>query len=235
MNPDATLKTPGTLRTTLDPGPNSVALAPPPRGRRRLVLWCIGLICTLPFPLAVLLYAAPDAVLRVPLVGNVVQSLTPERRNNYGALIEPQRPLAGQEWRTLDGTPFDLGQLRGKWVMLSLGRAACDEVCARRLFTMRQVRASTGQDQMRVERVWLITDSDPIEPRIPFAYPGMHIVRAQTGALALWLPAAEGPGTDAAIYLIDPLGHLMLQWPAAADPVRVRKDLVRLLWTSRVG
>jgi len=37
------------------------------------------------------------------------------------------------------------------------------------------------------------------------------------------------------MYLIDPLGNLMLQWPAQADMKRMRKDLGRLLWASRIG
>jgi len=32
--------------------------------------------------------------------------------------------------------------------------------------------------------------------------------------------------------LIDPLGHLMLRWPVAADPSRMKKDLDRLLRAS---
>jgi len=37
------------------------------------------------------------------------------------------------------------------------------------------------------------------------------------------------------IYLIDPLGNLVLRYPRDADPSRIRKDITRLLRVSRIG
>ena len=37
------------------------------------------------------------------------------------------------------------------------------------------------------------------------------------------------------IYLIDPLGNLMMRFPKDADPARMVKDLKRLLKISRIG
>ncbi len=37
------------------------------------------------------------------------------------------------------------------------------------------------------------------------------------------------------IYVVDPLGNLMLRFPRDADPRRMMKDLSRLLKASRVG
>jgi hypothetical protein len=37
------------------------------------------------------------------------------------------------------------------------------------------------------------------------------------------------------IYVVDPLGNLVLRYPRDADPFRIIKDLARLLKTSRIG
>jgi len=37
------------------------------------------------------------------------------------------------------------------------------------------------------------------------------------------------------IYIVDPLGNLMMSYPADADPSKMRKDLSRLLKVSHVG
>ncbi|MGE5665498.1 MAG: cytochrome C oxidase subunit I, partial [Betaproteobacteria bacterium] len=37
------------------------------------------------------------------------------------------------------------------------------------------------------------------------------------------------------IWLIDPLGNLMLRWPKDADPNKMKRDVNKLLKASRVG
>ncbi len=49
--------------------------------------------------------------------------------------------------------------------------------------------------------------------------------------------AAKGfPGNRVEhIYLVDPLGNLMMRFPRDPDPSRMVKDLQRLLKASRIG
>jgi len=50
----------------------------------------------------------------------------PQSRLNYGELIEA-RTITDPELRRLDGSPFRLSQLRGRWVLLQIDSAACAE------------------------------------------------------------------------------------------------------------
>src|SRR5262249_49945587 len=84
----------------------------------------------------------------------------------YGELIEP-RPLPDPEMRLLDGRPFRLSQLRGKWVLLQIDSAACGDACRKKLVYMRQARLALGKDAERVERVWLIDDAAAPDPALP--------------------------------------------------------------------
>jgi len=135
---------------------------------------------------------------------------------NYGELLAP---------RPIEGAPFD--DLRGKWVLVNVDSAACDPYCERKLYFMRQVRTAQGKDQGRVERLWIITDAGKPRPELLAAIEGTRISRAKTEPF-------PGKPVDH-VYVIDPLGNLMMRFPRDPDPSRMLKDLQRLLKYSQVG
>jgi hypothetical protein len=138
---------------------------------------------------------------------------SPGNAGNYGELIAP---------RALTGAPFDA--LRGKWVLVSFDAAACDAYCERKLYFMRQVRRAQGKDIERVERLWVLTDAGAPRPELLAAIEGTRIASSSD--------ASFSPDH---IYLVDPLGNLMLRFPREADPSKMLKDLQRLLKYSRMG
>ena len=141
--------------------------------------------------------------------------------SNYGTLLPP---------RQLD-IPA-LVALRGKWVLVQLDGGACDASCEQKLYYMRQVRRAQGRQMGRVERLWIITDSGSPAPALLAAIEGTHLARSDA-KLAGAFPA-ERAGSDH-IYLVDPLGNLMMRFPRDPEPARVIKDLQRLLRASRFG
>jgi hypothetical protein len=155
----------------------------------------------------------------------------PQSRTNYGELIEPH-PLRDQELRGVDGAAFRLSQLRGKWVLLQIDSGACAEGCRRKLLYMRQARLAQGRDERRIERVWLLADDATPDPAVLRDHDGIRVLRAPD-PLPGEFPAARS-ATDH-IYLVDPLGNLMLRFPADPDAQRMTRDLARLLRVSRVG
>jgi cytochrome oxidase Cu insertion factor (SCO1/SenC/PrrC family) len=155
----------------------------------------------------------------------------PQSRINYGELIEA-RPLPDPELRGVDGVPLRLSQLRGKWVLLQIDSGACTEGCRKKLLYMRQARLAQGEDAHRMERVWLLTDAAMPDPGLLRDHDGIRVVRAP-GPLQAEFPAARS-ATDH-IYVVDPLGNLMLRFPGNPDAQRLTKDLARLLKASRVG
>ena len=156
----------------------------------------------------------------------------PQSRLNYGELIEAH-PLSDPGLRRLDRGSFRLSQLRGKWVMLLIDSGVCVESCRKKLLYMRQVRLAQGKNAERVERVWLVADAAPPDTMLLADYPGMHVARAPANPFLAEFPAPRDPSGH--IYLVDPLGNLMLRYPADPDPQRMLKDLARLLRASRIG
>ena len=75
--------------------------------------------------------------------------LRPESSVAYGTLVEPQRPMPSArelELTTLDGQPFDLNTLKGKWVLASADVAECPESCARKLFICWAIEAMRARE-----------------------------------------------------------------------------------------
>ena len=137
------------------------------------------------------------------------------RTSNYGELLTP-RPLAGP-----------LAPLRGKWVFVTLDPAACGARCERKLYIVRQVRRAQGTNAERIERLWLIADGGTPRPALVAALEGSRIAGVDA--------ALAGALSGDYIYLVDPLGNLMMRFPADADGKRMIQDLERLLKYSSVG
>ena len=158
----------------------------------------------------------------------------PAGRTNYGTLLEPQRPVPPLSLTNLDGTRFDLRQLAGNWVLVMVDSGQCDSLCANKLLMMRQQRTMTGKDQERIERVWLISDEEPLSIMLMREYQGTHFVRAPVRELRdfLVLPDAPGAQLQDHIWLIDPRGNLMLRWPKNPEIDGVKRDLAKLLKVS---
>jgi cytochrome oxidase Cu insertion factor (SCO1/SenC/PrrC family) len=157
----------------------------------------------------------------------------PAGRVNHGVLVDPARPLGDATFRLTDGKSVRLSDLRGKWLLLTADAGACAETCRDKLFKMRQLRTMQGKERDRIERVWLITDEDPLDTMLMREYDGMRMLRAAGSPLFKELPF-EGRQSDQ-IYLIDPLGNLVMRYPRDADPMKMNKDIGRLLKYSGIG
>jgi hypothetical protein len=160
----------------------------------------------------------------------------PQGRTNYGALIDPrQYPMPALNTTTLDGKPFSLDQLKGKWIMLQVNGSDCGKTCKTMLYEMRQLRLTQGKNMNRIERAWLITDDKPLETMLMREYDGTHFLRTNPTLVKAWLPVDAGTSAEDHIHLIDPLGNLMMRFPKNADPNKIKKDLTRLLMASSIG
>ena len=176
------------------------------RGRLKLAL--LGAFFILPF-------AASWVIWKFDLASGTT--------GNYGTLLAPRQvPL-----------PPDPA-LKGKWVLVTFAGGDCDAACERQLYFVRQVRRAQGKQMNRVERLWLVTDSAPPRPEVLAAIEGSVIAPA-AGRNDFPADAAAAGKVTEHVYLVDPLGNLMMRFPREPDPSRVIKDLQRLLRASSFG
>lgn len=162
----------------------------------------------------------------------------PQARSNYGALVSPPRPLpqALPLRRVGDGASVPAESLRGQWLLVVVGPAACDGACERRLFLQRQLREMLGRERDRVDKLWLVEDDGPVAPSLLRAVAEgaapASVLRVDRAALARWLEPEAGHALDEHLYVVDPRGDWMMRMPADPDPARVKRDLERLLRAS---
>lgn len=162
--------------------------------------------------------------------------IKPSGRTNYGTLIDqPSHPMPKLSSTTLDGRPETLENYAGKWIMVKVGGATCDKACQDQLYAMRQLRTMQGKNMDRVERVWLVTDEQPIDTMLIRMYDDMHILRVKPSELVNWLPVEQGGRLEDHIFLVDPRSNLMMRFPKNPEPRRVHKDIAKLLKASAIG
>jgi hypothetical protein len=181
----------------------------------RWKLLAILVVCSLPVVAAYYAYAF----------------VRPQGRAGIGELISPVRPVGEFFGVKLDGTSKPLASLKGKWLLVAVGEGACAAACQRQLFVQRQLRESLGKEKERIQRVWLLRDQSTIDPVLLQAMGDAVVLRVNPQALMDWLALPATPVTEA-LYLVDPLGNAMMQFPAqvnAAQAGQARRDLERLL------
>lgn len=162
--------------------------------------------------------------------------IKPASRTNYGTLLDPRLYPTPTLNSVLQGGPAqELSAYQGKWIMLQVSSSDCQVKCQNGLFAMRQLRTMQGKDMDRIERVWLVPDQQPIDTLILREFDGVHILRANGNAIDAWLPVEPGTSAQDRLYLIDPLGNLMMRYTVDADPNKVKKDIVKLLKASSIG
>jgi cytochrome oxidase Cu insertion factor (SCO1/SenC/PrrC family) len=223
------------MSNTSLPTPDTQADQTPEKTRRnRRIFIILILVFALPYLAAYLFYQVRDNI----EVG---------RQTNYGQLVQPLRPLGDFDIERLDATAIERADLAGKWLLITVNGQTCGPDCQRNLYNLRQVRRALAEDRRRIERLLVLTDNpDPDGLRkILKDYPDMHTMTGPgdsldhiTTILNTNTQTSTGTGTgtiSGRIFIVDPNGDLMMEYPADADPVGILKDLKRLLKLSKIG
>ena len=159
----------------------------------------------------------------------------PEARRSFGELIEPQRPLPAASATDLSGRPVELTSLKGQWLLLSVAGGACDAACENNLYLQRQLREGLGKDKDRLDWVWLVSDDARLPEALLPALGQATVLRVPPAVLADWLAPAAGQTLPEHLYVVDPMGHWMMRFPAGLDKAGAggaKRDLERLMRAS---
>jgi hypothetical protein len=156
---------------------------------------------------------------------------------SVGELVIPPRLLNMNQALLLnDGKPLPANIWKDKWSMLYVA-GDCDETCHGKLHDMRQLHVSLYKEIPRMQRVLVTTSQDVAA--IQEAYPELLIVnqpKVEISALSAQFQINETPAMSAnRIYLIDPLGNLMMSFAPTTDAALIRKDITRLMKYSWAG
>lgn len=163
----------------------------------------------------------------------------PLGRVNHGELITPARPLPQatlpQVLPEVSAAHPAAALFHDRWTLVYIGDGACAQACQDALYVMRQTRLSLNNDMTRVARVFLATANCCNTQMLASEHAGL-LVEDATGTAARQLlqsfPAGEREHT---LYIVDPLGNLMMSYDARQDPHGLLEDLKKLLRLSHIG
>ena len=159
-------------------------------------------------------------------------------KSNYGDLFEPPRPI--ENLGLYDPVAEKEYELHGKWSLVYLADR-CDQACLDNLYRMRQIHIAMDKHSLRVQRILVFLQQEAADLSLVFAdYAGQRVINTDLGArqklISLFKKSEDdAPLTQQRLYIIDPLGNLMMSYPADINPRGIMKDLKKLLKTSRIG
>ena len=187
--------------------------------RPGIILFILILLFFIPLAIAWFMYRDHDSFGGKPL--------------NHGQLITP---------------PFSITLLKlrkrphKKWLILYLNPGPCDTRCQKGLYHIRQIRLATGKNRNRVQPAILIyrnktkditlqrmLKNEYQETRLFFINKNQFNTVIQRHVKTAY---ALQPGT---IYLVDPLGNVMMSYKPDTNPSDIFKDVQRLLKASQIG
>jgi len=162
----------------------------------------------------------------------------PEGSVQHGELLDPARPV---ELRLVlpDGKPLASAGLHGRWILAYIGSAtSCDERCRTGLYDIRQVRLALGRDMDRVKTL-LLLESQPeadFQRWLSAEHPALTVGLADSATRTALTNAFQSPGQVGDwLYVLDPLGNLLMRYRIDVEPRGLLKDLQRLLKWSKIG
>jgi cytochrome oxidase Cu insertion factor (SCO1/SenC/PrrC family) len=155
---------------------------------------------------------------------------------SHGELLTPPQPLQLPALQDLQGRPFLMAQWHSKWSLVyAAGSDGCSAACQQQVHTLRQIHASLNKDIERAQRVLLLPKGADMRnlPQLQQRYPDLIVLVAQ-GEMQLAGHAAQ-PGQVNDVFLVDPMGNLIMRYAPGYAPKGLREDLQRLLKYSWVG
>jgi cytochrome oxidase Cu insertion factor (SCO1/SenC/PrrC family) len=183
------------------------------------------------FLLLAALFLLPVVLAFALYYGNVWR---PSGSASKGELITPARPLNAAGLRLADGSAAGDAALQGKWSIVYVGDGACDTDCRESLVYARQSRLALNNEMTRVQIVMLAT-SNCCQSDLEGHVPGIRVLDASSPDAAPLLAQFPAQRRARSLFIVDPLGNLMMRHDAAQTSKDLLTDLKKLLRLSHIG
>lgn len=159
--------------------------------------------------------------------------------SSHGQLITPPVELRLPSLHTAQGTAFQAAQWKTKWSIVFIDSSGCTQSCQEHVHLLRQVHVALNKEIDRVQRILILNQPASADTltALTSQYPDLAVLSGND--VAPLVRQFDLPGQPAAtserVYLVDPLGNLMMSYPKDYNPKGLLDDLTRLLKYSWVG
>ena len=205
----------------------------------RKIFLLLALVFVLPFTIAATLH---------------LLNLHPKGKS-YGDLITPPKPVSNTTMLNVDGKPFKHGQWLKKWSLVYVDAAGCPKYCQDQAHTLKQLHVSLGKERDRIQRIMIVqtNQNENNYATLQNQYPDLLILQAgddkassvandflaahavSNQSTANLSTTAKQSATSNAIWLVDPLGNIMMTYDKNQNPKGIQTDIKRLLKNSWAG
>ncbi len=162
-----------------------------------------------------------------------------KKGTNYGVLLTPPLTTQSSDLIGLDAFSSDnMNQLTGHWVLIHLiDKGECGEICQSALHATKQLRLMMNKDLTRIRRLAIVMEPVETQKAAQWWAEDTRLLRAYaTESFKTRLSSINSQGfREGSLYLMDPLGNMMMRYEPGFDPYKVKSDLQKLLRISQIG
>jgi cytochrome oxidase Cu insertion factor (SCO1/SenC/PrrC family) len=152
---------------------------------------------------------------------------------SHGELIHPAQPIKTLSIQLATNKTIDLQGFLGKWTYIVYSPNGCDLQCEASLFKLRQTKKATGRESNRIQSA-LLTNINKVNTEILQRNQHTHVGRLVNFEIDDE-PGLQKKLEHGVIYLIDPIGNLMMKYDTSTTSRGMLKDIKKLLKISNIG
>ena len=177
----------------------------------RFTLYAVFGVTAVPLMIAIVMYFNLWAV--------------PDGRTNFGQLLLPPNQIHQVQLLQENDTPWSQEGAGKRWLAVYLTPQNCDQSCQEATHLLRQINIALGKEAHRVTRL-LVRQAGSFDSQLKQDYPALVQLKSQVSDA---FKMGEG------IYLVDPLGNIMMYYSKDFVGKELLKDLKKLLKNSNIG
>ncbi len=145
------------------------------------------------------------------------------KTTNHGELLKPMIAIDALRIEDTKGQKISRADLHRIWWLLYFTNEPCEQVCKENLYKMQQVRLALGPKQEKLKCFVVALGSnnnDKLNNELKSTYTSIQLLNIYKRHSTIQYQS---------LYLVDPMGNLMMRYPENAEPKGILKDLKRLI------
>ena len=188
------------------------------------------------FITALLIFLTPIIVITVSTVW-YYSGYGPEEKVNYGRLLSEPIDVGTLDLE-LDYQNLNVDSMERKWMLVHFINDACLESCADLIYVARQVNVLLARQQTRVKRY--IAAPLEVKPKLEnffTTYQDLNFIEVKDQSTTIQEFKKNGidPFAQPNMFVIDPIGNIILHYSGEVDGKKLLADLKKLLGASKIG
>ena len=164
--------------------------------------------------------------------------VTPPAYSNRGELLNPVINIKSFALTDAENQPVASDDIIiHRWHMILFAGASCDDACNEALYKMRQINVAVGKNAPRVRHtvVHVAPPDEAFSTLLEQEYPDAMRAYSSSESVEAALQQVGSDFRSNEIYLMDPLGNIMLRFTQDQSYRDLMHDLNKLLKVSQIG